>query len=360
MIVAIVPHCDWPTLVAWRGTSRSLFAVVTAYLRVRYLGYISPFVDDVALFNWLLRSHSAIIAGPTALDFFVPDPAGPPTSLDVYLPTHTYAHFLKMATSTFRWSPFPRSALRSSPSSEKIVDTIVDPLQRDFGHTFAPRDWLVQSCVADNGLTMNRAMTCSSFVVVGEGVHRVPDTVTRHRVDSKRAGLWSDGEGSDVLFDPAAWLRGFKNARTFTTATGLLVNVICSYSSSPVTPLRFVWSSLLMNFLTPDGCVCGFPNATLRGRAGLLVSDAIVDESETARQYAARGFLLQSRDEHGMNDVWDRVSFGERHLLALDYRETFDSPSSPLPIRPGARGWVVDTAWRSWLSCEFRLRFSRV
>ncbi|RDX53624.1 hypothetical protein OH76DRAFT_1308788, partial [Lentinus brumalis] len=55
----------------------------------------------------------------------------------------------------------------------------------------------------------------------------------------------------------------FRSLRTLRTPTGRRVNVVRSHANNPISPLRCFWSTLTMNFLTPDGCVCAFPSATL-------------------------------------------------------------------------------------------------
>ncbi|KAI0708386.1 hypothetical protein C8Q76DRAFT_583424, partial [Earliella scabrosa] len=62
---------------------------------------------------------------------------------------------------------------------------------------------------------------------------------------------------------------GIRVVRCYTSATGRKVDVIRSIVHSPVTPLRHFWSTLVTNFIFPDGCACGFPHATM-SRRGLI------------------------------------------------------------------------------------------
>ncbi len=55
--------------------------------------------------------------------------------------------------------------------------------------------------------------------------------------------------------------------RAFRTTTGRRVNILYSHTSSPVSPLRYFRSSLMMNIVTSDSVVCGFPPATSNGAA---------------------------------------------------------------------------------------------
>ncbi|TFK87791.1 hypothetical protein K466DRAFT_446806, partial [Polyporus arcularius HHB13444] len=63
--------------------------------------------------------------------------------------------------------------------------------------------------------------------------------------------------------------RGLRSVRRFYTPNGRRVDVIRSPSNNAITPLRFFWSSAVMNFISPDACFCGFPRATLARRGAL-------------------------------------------------------------------------------------------
>ncbi|KAI0745184.1 hypothetical protein C8Q76DRAFT_607138, partial [Earliella scabrosa] len=56
---------------------------------------------------------------------------------------------------------------------------------------------------------------------------------------------------------------GIRDVFRFRTPTGRHVDIVRSSTSNPVTPLRAFWTTLVMNFLTPDGCVCGYPGGTM-------------------------------------------------------------------------------------------------
>ncbi|TFK80735.1 hypothetical protein K466DRAFT_453823, partial [Polyporus arcularius HHB13444] len=55
----------------------------------------------------------------------------------------------------------------------------------------------------------------------------------------------------------------------FYSSTDCRIDVICAPSNNPTFALKQFWSPLLMNFLRPDDCMCGFPATTLEGSGAL-------------------------------------------------------------------------------------------
>ncbi|KAI0705717.1 hypothetical protein C8Q76DRAFT_597440, partial [Earliella scabrosa] len=85
---------------------------------------------------------------------------------------------------------------------------------------------------------------------------------------------------------------GIRVVRRYVTTTGRNVDVIRSIVHSPVTPLRYFWSTLVTNFIFPDGCACGFPHATL-SRRGLIKDGPLTLKDRLAvAKYLERGFEL--------------------------------------------------------------------
>ncbi|KAI0698756.1 hypothetical protein C8Q76DRAFT_589110, partial [Earliella scabrosa] len=64
-------------------------------------------------------------------------------------------------------------------------------------------------------------------------------------------------------------INGIKELRRFSSPTGRAVDVIRSYFRNPLPPLYYFWSTLLVNFIGPGGCVCAYPALTLQ-RRGVL------------------------------------------------------------------------------------------
>ena len=140
--------------------------------------------------------------------------------------------------------------------------------------------------------------------------------------------------------------KGFSAMRSFRTPTNRRVNVICSHSINPVSPLRHFWATIMANFITPDGCVCSFPTGTLALRGAPRVEPLCSREEAALVKYSQRGFHIDEtvRDEL---DVWEYMFFGEQRLLAMSFRPAVEHEErSPLPIRQEARGWITDHFWK--------------
>ncbi|KAI0750151.1 hypothetical protein C8Q80DRAFT_1078057, partial [Daedaleopsis nitida] len=58
-----------------------------------------------------------------------------------------------------------------------------------------------------------------------------------------------------------------KEVRRFKTPTQQSVDVVRSSCNSPLRPLHGFWTTLLKNFICPDGAACAYPHPTLRRRA---------------------------------------------------------------------------------------------
>ncbi len=313
MLVSIIHQSDWETLAAWRATSRAFFTVVAALHRRRYNDHVAPFVSDIILFNDVIRTHSAIIGGSTALHFFLPDASWAPRTLDIYVPVQKYSSFLSSVA-----DPTGLNWTMSVPIRQltwAMSDTANAPIRPHFEHSpptstdpdsiFAQRQDIGPDCDGEEGESdlklLARHNQTTPSIVPGSGTRRV---------------------------------------RAFRTPNNRRVHVICSLSNNPITPLRFYFSSLLMNFLTPDGCVCGFPTATL-DRVGVLKGTRLSEcEQAEFKKYRRRGFRFDTTPLRQALDMWDFVFFGERDVLFTDFRFNVSEPQPTLPIRRTVRGWV--------------------
>ncbi len=310
ILVSIIHQCDWQTLASWRATSRAFFAEVASLLRRRYDAHLAPFVYDIGLFNDLLRKHNAIISGSTALHYFLPDASWTPKILEIYVPVEKYLDFnaCLLDPGGLNWTPCSHSATRTS------------------------------------------ATRGSAYVVEDDSVGK-SSTGTEHRFTHALHQDEEDESDSRLLarhnlMTPSTVAgRGFSNIRCFQTRKNRRVHVICSLSNNPVTPLRFFFSSLLMNFITPDACVCGFPTATL-DRVGVLKGTRLSywEEAEF-KKYRQRGFRFDTEPLRQALDMWDFIFFGERDILAIDFRPELSDPQRRLPIRCTRRGWIPSCYW---------------
>ena len=135
---------------------------------------------------------------------------------------------------------------------------------------------------------------------------------------------------------------GIREVYRFETSSGREVDVIRSAVNSPVTPLNCFWSTLVINFITPDGCACGFPERTLAHK-GLLKSNPTTDrDKEAIAKYEGRGFTFISNA--GSKTVydpssWDPGYFGDTSAIVLPYRLRLSDGLEPFPITRMRRGW---------------------
>lgn len=352
----IVEQSDWPTLAAWRATSRAGFASVAICLRLRYEEHVRPFVDDVPLFNSILDKHGAIISGSTALHFFVPDVSWSPDDLDLYV-------------ADTDWQP--------------LINDLTDPGGLGFVRYVPPFPaHESRACQTHAAVHASGHDTGSSL---GDAVHGLHDsgigglplpanadgTESEYDESNDEPVLDAAGAGapslvsSPVLSPTTSRANGLRSVRKFVTRTGQRVDVIRSPTGSPITPLRFFWSTLVMNFLTPHACVCGYPSATLE-RIGVLKQGPlrVRDNTAVAKYRDRRDFYFVGNEWRSALDMWDHLFFGERNLIALDYRISPGTGSAALPIQFTARGWVPSTSVAisvgefAGTSCSFRCAFA--
>ena len=137
----------------------------------------------------------------------------------------------------------------------------------------------------------------------------------------------------------------YRAMRSFRTTTRRRVNVICSHTNNPLTPLRAFWATLTMNFLTPRGGACGFPVGTLN-YLGALKKEPLTSREDHSRQlYERHGFLFGSDNVREALGIWDVLFFGQPRLLAVDFRTDLALAECTLPIIRRRRGWLPNPAW---------------
>ncbi|KAJ3518796.1 hypothetical protein NMY22_g13503 [Coprinellus aureogranulatus] len=159
----------------------------------------------------------------------------------------------------------------------------------------------------------------------------------------------SDSFASDAIYEPdpepETWLEVNKTRRilganncikkvlTLKNKThNTKINVIESRSTSGVAPISFFHSTLVMNFVSGDSVVCGYPELTLNGK-GLMNFQTMPPLRPVQRQvkavvkYQQRGYtFVQGRDEDPTDDS-RRTSPPERtwtdgHTLRMAFRRT--------------------------------------
>ena len=142
-------------------------------------------------------------------------------------------------------------------------------------------------------------------------------------------------------------LQGIKSVWRFRTPTGRLVDVVRSPVNSPLVPLHSFWSTLVCNFIAPDGCGCAYPAATIR-RMG-VVRNGYMSEKDiaAAHKYASRGFTLVQDDWMTLEDdppCWEADCFGDVDAMVVSFRKAADSRPAQLPVDFTGGRWRIDPA----------------
>ena len=337
---------DWQSLVLWRATCRAFYAVVGLQLQRKYNSYIRPFVRDISAFNDILDRHRAIISGATALHFLLPDSTWEPRELDIYVGANAYKPLVRTLVDTtgLNWTRIPiRKRMRARPLlpplSAQMLDDSLDEYHSD------------QNVMCDELPLPRRQRVPRDDSMYDEAV--LPETGNDNEFDDTFPDKNQDDFAEsyiqmehDTNHRPLmVHGTGFRTMRSFRTRTGRRVNVVCSHTNMSITPLRSFWSTLTMNFLTTRGGTCGFPSATLE-RVGALKRLPLSSKETASRDaYVARGFTFASSELHDILELWDVLFFGERRVLAVDFRTDITAPQSMLPIIHTNRGWLPNRRW---------------
>ena len=132
------------------------------------------------------------------------------------------------------------------------------------------------------------------------------------------------------------------NVRQYSTPTGLRLDVIQSATTSPVTPLPNFWTSLVVNFLTPNAAVCGYPRDTLSHRGLVREGWMSISSMHAWDKYNARGFTFAVVSEWGTRAHDDPdVHFVPGNLLTIDFRNPSQTAPLTLPVQQLTDGWVA-------------------
>ena len=135
--------------------------------------------------------------------------------------------------------------------------------------------------------------------------------------------------------------------RKLSTPSERMVDVIRSRRSTPVSPLIQFWTSMLVNFVTPDACVSTFPRMVFNGRGYIREFGMTGRDQVALRKYTGREF----RPGENFNFVpelwgtwkdpayWQKDFFSDRRALVIDFRRRVQDSMPPLPIRPSSDGW---------------------
>ena len=135
--------------------------------------------------------------------------------------------------------------------------------------------------------------------------------------------------------------------KKLSTPSHRVVDVIRSRRSTPVSPLIQFWTSMLVNFVTPDACVAAFPRMVFNGR-GFIKEFGMTSRDEAAmRKYTSRDFQPGTKFTFVPElwgtwkdpSYWQRDCFSDRGALVIDFRSKVHDSMPLLPIRLSSAGW---------------------
>lgn len=171
------------------------------------------------------------------------------------------------------------------------------------------------------------------------------DTFVECVMSADRLGFRSQSDlppSAEVALDHA--VNGIKEVRSFRSRTGMKVDVIRSPVQNPVFPLQFYWTTLLMNMITPDGCLCGYPSRMMI-REGVTRGSLLTPKEEVAAEkYRGRGFRVEKKDWWEVMDDpanWTLDYFGDVSALGLTFRLRVEDGVLSFPLIHTKRGWWV-------------------
>ncbi len=300
ILVTLVEHSEFRLLASWRGTCKNLHRAVASHLRSRYVRCLRPFLTDLALFDELLIRHGAIVSGSVALQFFLPRSTWQPGDLDIYVPESQFDAFINAVTARrgLDFTLFPHRRPWDTVSSR---ETTVSPDDR-------PSDDGLPSLALDDS----------------------PD---------------DESDLTDDFHVPSSH-NGIREVRQFYTPTDRRVDIISVPSTNPVRGLKQFWASLVMNFIRPDLCVCGFPATTLEG-VGILKPILTARDMKAAEKYVGRGFILADNPVLHPDAYWDTPFFGARNALVTSFGPNVAAKRSASPLVRTDRGWALLSSWTS-------------
>ena len=149
--------------------------------------------------------------------------------------------------------------------------------------------------------------------------------------------------------------------RKYITPTKRSVDVIRSRRPTPLSPLVSFWTSLLVNFLTPDCVVSAFPRMVFNGRGYVKEFGMNARDTAAMRKYSGRMFqeneyftFVPELWGSWMDPFyWRKDYFSDRSALVIHFRSKVQDPLPPVPVVPISDGWkmVLPFPLRKCLHC---------
>ena len=137
--------------------------------------------------------------------------------------------------------------------------------------------------------------------------------------------------------------------RKLSTPSRRVVDVIRSRRSTPVSPLTQFWTSMLVNFVTPDVAVSTFPRMVFKGRGYIKELGMSTRDEAAMRKYMSRTFRPGENFTFvpGMWGTWEDPTywqkdyFSDRSALVINFRRRVLDSMPLLPIQLSFAGWKL-------------------
>ena len=123
------------------------------------------------------------------------------------------------------------------------------------------------------------------------------------------------------------------------TPTGRKMDIIRSYDNSAITPLASFWSTVVANFVTPDGFACLHPRHTLKRLQVTKPGRLRIREYIALEKYVKRGF--RRVDNMFWMPLMEPVTCSHRHVGGLEAGISRFDPLGErrLPVFKSRDGW---------------------
>ena len=139
--------------------------------------------------------------------------------------------------------------------------------------------------------------------------------------------------------------------RRYLTPTGRYLDVMQSRRETPLSPLVECWTSLLTNFVSPNGCGAAYPKLMFEGRGFVKDSSLTSREKGQLLTYMARrftkgrAFWFLSKDWGTWRSPswWKKFEdyFCDSMGLVVDFGMTHPDSRGSLPVQPLSEGWKL-------------------
>lgn len=263
ILAAVLAKLSLVDLTRWAQSSQANYMLVRLELRSRHRRMLRNFVPDPNTLLENLRTHEGIISGSFALNYFEGDNDWTAADLDIYLPHNRWA---SMCTYLEQ---------EESYATDSEIEERVARLQRKLEEKQA-------------GLL--------GVVPTNNAVHSDDDT------DDE-----DDDDDVDWIYTPLLVDTGICAVRRL-FKDGLKIDVIQVKSACASFALTRFWSTLQMNYITPDGFCCAYPEYTLEKKG--VLNPLAVNRHGFARstirhlvdKYVARGYAFVPRAWHEGED----------------------------------------------------------